>query len=98
MVRPDQELHAQILAAGRQYGSMNRWAIQAFREKLARQAKGQAKPPAIPEPHHEDPRDEFEWAWTHALVRRLRNPGKARSILDHLALIWNLKELPKTKR
>jgi hypothetical protein len=97
MVRPDPELHALVLAAGRTVGSMNRWAIAAFREKLARQLKGQEKPPPR-EVHHEDPRDEFEWAWTHALIRHLRQPGKTRYALDLLADIWQLPELPKGRR
>jgi hypothetical protein len=98
MVRPDRDLHERVRAAGRLYGSMNRWALEAFRQKLAREAKGQDKPTLTVEPHHEDPRDEFERTWAHALIRRLRSPGKARPLLDHLAEIWHLPELPKMRR
>src|SRR3954463_2531886 len=90
-IRINPELAEEIREAAHALGiSQNKWCIAAIREKLERGKKGQSLPPR-PEPHHEDPKDEFERLWAHALIRRLRSPaGKARPVLDHLAGLWNL--------
>lgn len=91
-IRVDAELHDRIFAACRGHdGSLNKWAVAAFREKLARDAKGKLAP--LTETHHEDPRDEFERTWNRTLNRWLRKPGKWRCALDLLAEIWKLPDL-----
>lgn len=95
-IRVDTDLHKRLVDVARQHnGSLNKWAAAAFREKLAREARGKVSHEI--EPHHEDARNDFERTWNRTLNRWLRKPGKWRCALDLLAEIWKLPDLPKQK-
>jgi hypothetical protein len=99
VVRANRALYEAVRAASQERTdhSMNKWAMAAFREKLTRDSKG--KPMLLPEVelHHEDAQDDFERTWNRTLNRWLRKPGRWRSLLDHLAEIWQLPVVPKEK-
>jgi hypothetical protein len=85
------DLHEAIRkTAGSSMSSMNKWVQRACRKQLEQEISDDDF--ALPEKEidWQDAQDKIETQWNHALNRRLRNPGKWRDILNHLAVFWNL--------